>query len=80
MVVGIALSGVLGWSYPTSLSAMASYQILTLVVDWSIRVHLQPTSVIHSSSDKLCPISSLFVSFILEVTCYLDEEMLCCCF
>lgn len=49
-------------------------------VDWSTGLLLQPTSVMHNSSDKLCPISSLFTSFIQEVIYDLDEEMFSCCF
>lgn len=58
-----------------SFFAMASYHILTLVLDWSIWVYLQPMSVIHSGNGKLCPISSPFASFILEVICCLSEEI-----
>jgi len=54
MVVGIALSGAPGWGYPTSLSVMAGYQILTLVVTeaygFTSSPHLLYTAAVTSSA------------------------------
>lgn len=78
MVVGITLSGPLEWNFPASLSAMVNYQILTL--EKLTGAQGSSSSPHLSCSDKLCPISSLFTSFIQEVIYDLDEEMFSCCF
>lgn len=80
MVVGIALSGVLERNFPTSLSAMAGYQILTLE---KLTGAQDSTSSPHLSCTIAVTSSALFLPYlplIQEVICDLDEEMFCCCF